>query len=109
VLSEKRQLLAAKAKLWNECDGLTQTSDGTRDMSKKELLEKLGAVDANDAKGKIDALYLEIVDINSTIDELAYAEQKSGVLSIADGLKKPIRSALPTSRITDEHVRSGSW
>jgi hypothetical protein len=102
LLTEKRGTLASKAKLWNEADALSQGEGGKRDMSKKELLEKLGAVDANDAKAKIDALYLEINDLNHDVDELTYAEQKSGVASISDRLKQPIRQQLPTSRSGEE-------
>lgn len=102
LLVEKRQLLAAKAKLWNESDALSLGEGGKRDMSRKELLEKLGAVDANDAKGKVDALYLEITDLNHDIDELTYAEQKSAITRIGTEIQKPIRQQLPTSRLSDE-------
>lgn len=105
LLVEKRQALAAKAKLWSEADALSTGSDGKRDMSRKELLEKLGAVDANDAKGKIDALYLEIDGLNHDVDELHHAEMKSRVTEIGTELQKPIRQQLPATRF-DEGPRS---
>lgn len=102
LLVEKRQALAAKAKIWVEADALSLGSDGKRDMSRKELLEKLGATDANDAKGKVDALYLEIDGLNHDIDELHHAEMKSRVTLIGTELARPIRERLPSTRISDE-------
>lgn len=102
VLTEKRQTLAAKAKLWSEADALSLGEGGKRDMSKKELLEKLSAQDANDAKSKVDALYLEITDLNQEIDDLHYKEMKSNVSAIGDELKKPIRTVLPSTRLGNE-------
>jgi HK97 family phage major capsid protein len=101
ALAEKRQELSAKAALWEEADKLS-TVDGKRDMSQKALLEKLGAVDAADAKGKVDALYFEIQELNQDIDDLHYKEMKSGVGSIRDELKKPIRQLVPSTHIGNE-------
>jgi hypothetical protein len=54
LLKEKRQAYAAKVKLVEELDILSRGTDGKRDMSKKELHDKLGATDAKTAKEKIN-------------------------------------------------------
>jgi cell division protein FtsB len=41
-------------------------------MSQKPLLELLGVQDAASAKSAVDALYLEITDLNAEIDDLSY-------------------------------------
>ena len=97
ALKEKRETLAAKAKLWTEADALSLVN-GQRDMSQKALLEKLGVEDAAGAKTMIDALYLEIEDLNTSIDEMHHAEMKSGVQRVAEDLKKPLRLPMPSSR-----------
>jgi hypothetical protein len=97
ALKEKRETLAAKAKLWTEADSLSLV-DGKRDMSRKELLEKLQVDDASSAKSVIDALYLEIEELNHDIDEMHHAEMKSGVTRVQDELKKPVRQFLPSTR-----------
>lgn len=103
LLVEKRQALAAKAKLWNEADALSYGSDGKRDMSRKELHEKLGVTDAKTASEKTNEIYLEMQALNHDIDELTHAEQKSFVTQVDAELKKPIRQQLPTSpRLSDE-------
>lgn len=94
TLAGKREELAAKAKLWDEADKLS-TVDGKRDMSQKPLLDKIGATDAADAKGKVDAIYYEMQELTQEIDDLSYKEMKSGVNAIQDGLKRPIRQILP--------------
>lgn len=104
LLVEKIEALTVKSKLWTEAEALSIGSDGKRDMSRKELLEKLGAADATDAKGKVDALYLEITDLNHDIDELRSQERATAVKAIGEKLvelKKPIRQHLPSPR-TDE-------
>jgi hypothetical protein len=103
ALVEKRQELAAKAKLWTEADALCQGEGGRRDFSKKEFLEKLGAQDAVDAKSKVDSLHADITDLNAQIDDLSYREMKSDVERVNTELKKPVRSVgLPSSRLGNE-------
>jgi hypothetical protein len=103
ALVEKRQELAAKAKLWTEADALSAGEGGRRDFSKKEFLEKLGAQDAADAKSKIDALHADITDLNATIDELSYKQMKSDVDRVNDALSRPVRSVgLPSTRLGNE-------
>lgn len=102
ALKEKREKLAAKAKLWSEADAAS-TVDGKRDMSRKPFLEKLGVENAEEAKSMVDALYLEIQDLNTDIDEMHHAEMKSGVSRVQEELKKPQRVILPsTSRFANE-------
>jgi HK97 family phage major capsid protein len=101
VLSDKRKELAAKAAKWSEADKLSASEGGRRDMSQKPLLELLGVQDAASAKSAVDALYLEITDLNAEIDDLSYREQKSSVNSINDELKRPIRTTLPASGLRD--------
>jgi HK97 family phage major capsid protein len=101
ALREKRETLAAKAKLWSEADTLSM-AEGKRDMSQKPLLDKLGVQDAASAKSAIDSLYLEIEELNHDIDEMHHAEMKSSVSRVQDELKKPIRQILPSSRIGNE-------
>jgi HK97 family phage major capsid protein len=109
LLVEKRQELTAKAKLWNEADALCQAEGGKRDFSKKEFLEKLGAADAADAKGKIDSLHAEITDLNAVIDDLHYKQQREDVARADAEMKKPIRTfGLPSSQIRNGPQTFGS-
>jgi hypothetical protein len=96
ALKEKREKLAAKAKLWGEADAASLV-DGKRDMSQKPLLEKLGVENADQAKSMIDALYFEIEELNADIDEMHHAEMKSGVQRVTEDLKRPLRVVLPSS------------
>jgi hypothetical protein len=107
ALTEKRQALAAKAKKWSDADKLSAGEGGRRDMSNKPLLELLGVQSAPEAKAAIDSLYLEIEDLNGQIDDMAYAEMKSGVQRVNEGLKQPIRQVLPSSRIGNEPMTLG--
>lgn len=102
LLVEKRQELAAKSALFAEVDALATADGGTPDLSKAPVLEKLGASDAADAKGKLQALYAKIDELNHDVDALSYAEMKRGVSRIGDELKKPIRQTIPGTPLTDE-------
>jgi hypothetical protein len=102
LLKEKRETLAVKAKLWSEADTLSLAEGGKRDMSRKELLDKLQVPDAASAKSAIDSLYLEITDLNQEIDDLAYKQQKSDIAAIGEELRKPVRQMLPSSHIRNE-------
>lgn len=102
LLVEKRAALAAKHKLWTEADEASHGADGKRDWSRKEFLEKINAVDANDAKSKVDALYYELEDLGHTVDELTQTERNTVVKGIGTELAKPIRQQLPSSRVSDE-------
>jgi hypothetical protein len=97
ALKEKRERLKAKADLWSKADSLSLV-DGKRDMSQKALLETLGVDDAPSAKAMVDALYVEIEELNQDIDEMHHAEMKSGVMRVQDDLKKPLRVVLPSPR-----------
>jgi hypothetical protein len=107
ALTEKRKELAAKAKKWSDADKLSTGEGGRRDMSNKPLLELLGVQSAPEAKAAVDSLYLEIEDLNSQIDDMSYAEMKSGVARVNDGLKQPIRQVLPSSHIGNEPMTLG--
>lgn len=107
LLVEKRQALAAKHKLYTELDALSRDADGKRDMSKKDFLEKIGAVDAKDAESKSVALFSEMEDLMHDVDELTDAERKSRATEIGNRLKEPIRQTLPAgSRIKSDEPRS---
>ena len=106
LLVEKRQELAAKFKFYQDAEALSKGPDGKRDMSRKELLEKLGATDAKHASEKSESLYLEIVDIQHVIDELTANEREATVKSIGEGLNRPIRERLPASTHLSDEPRS---
>ena len=98
LLTEKRQALAAKAKLWDECDNLSRGEGNKRDMSRKELHEKLGAVDAADAKAKIDTLYYTIKELNEDIDKLTDEERQADIKGIRESLNNVNRPAVPGTK-----------
>lgn len=107
LLVEKRSELAAKFKFYQEAEALSKGPDGKRDMSRKELLEKLGATDAKTASEKSEALYLELEDVKHVIDELTATERENAVKMIGDALARPIRSTLPqSSSITSNEPRT---
>ncbi len=102
LLVEKRAELAAKTKKFQEVMDASTTEGGATDLSRAPVLEKLGAADASDAKGKVASLYAEIESLNHDVDELHLAEMKRGVSRIGDDLKRPIRQTIPGTALTDE-------
>jgi len=102
LLVEKRQELAAKAKKFQEVMDASNTESGGTDLSKADVLAKLGATDASDAKDKIASMYAEITVLNHDVDELHLGEMKRGVSKIGEEIKKPIRQTIPGSPLTEQ-------
>ncbi len=99
VLVEKRQEYAAKAKKFADLTALIATPD---DLSKKEVLEALGAADATDAKSKLTAFAAEVEAVGRDKDGLELEEMKRVSGRRIEQLAKPLDRVIPGSKLTDE-------
>ena len=97
LLIEKRKELDVKSKKYEELMTAATTEDGRNDFTRKEFLDKLGAADAVDAKGKVDSLYADISSLWHVVDELHIAEQKNEVKRIRGEMGKPNVLDRPTA------------
>lgn len=101
LLKEKRQAYAAKVKLVEELDVLSRGSDGKRDMSKKELLDKVGATDAKSAKEKIDAHFAEMSALGDDVDQLHDEARVADLKARKENLNQPNRPGVPATISND--------
>jgi HK97 family phage major capsid protein len=91
-LVEQREQFAAKQKLAAEVFELAQ--DGKQfDLSRKTVLEKLGATNADDALGKIKALNRECDDLSAKLQTAELDEIKGSIAHREEERSTPYRGA----------------
>jgi len=88
LLAEKRQEYASKSKKFAD---VTSLISNVEDYGKKEVLEGLGAPDANSAKEKLSSAAAELEALGRDVDTLMLEDMKRANANRIEGLKRPIR------------------
>ncbi len=101
LLIEKRKELDVKSQKYMDLMAAATAEDGKNDFTRKEFLEKLGATDALDAKGKVDTLYADIDSLGHLVDELHISEQRNEVKRRREELGRPNPLDRPTASRDD--------
>jgi hypothetical protein len=99
LLVEKRNELAAKSKKFADVSALIQSPD---DYGKKEVQDALGAVDMKDAETKLGEAAKDLDNLGRDVGTLNIEEMKRANSSRLEGLKQPIRQAIPGSSMLNE-------
>jgi hypothetical protein len=99
LLVEKRNELAAKSKKFADVSALIQSPD---DYGKKEVQDALGAVDMKDAETKLGEAAKDLDNLGRDVGTLNIEEMKRANSNRLEGLKQPIRQAIPGSSMLNE-------
>ena len=101
---EKRKEYGAKAKKFADVTAQVATSD---DLTKKEVLEALGATDAKSAQEKLLSMGAELEAMGRDIDNLNIQEMKRQSDDRMTALSKPVDSRIPAGGSSRESKSFG--